>query len=296
MPGLSRAACSRRGISARQGLHQVAQKFRTTGLPRCAVRRVVSPEGWTQTKSGAFAPTRPAVSGASTTLVMTPTFVCPTNARCCSCGATRAAMEASAMIVTNSAAIHRGSWSRLSSARGAGTTLSPFFRAGSPLEQRQEVEELVQPRELAREEQQAHDDDQRTADRVHRPDVRAHPVEGPAHASEPARDEEERHAEPERIGEEQHRAGGEVGVEEDGEDEGQVRPDARRPPRAEGDADEERAPVARRGALEAQVRRALEERDGDEPEHVHPEDDEGDAGDPLEPVDERGPEAPEQRD
>src|SRR6266851_5585697 len=123
MPGLSRAACSSRGISARHGLHQVAQKLRTTGFPLSAVKRVVSPDGWTQRKSGAFEPTRPAVSGASTTLVITPTFVCPTYARCWNVGAMSAAAEAIAMIATNNAAIHRGSWSRDSSARGVGAAI-----------------------------------------------------------------------------------------------------------------------------------------------------------------------------
>src|SRR5437870_10948431 len=159
MPGLSRAVCSSRGISARQGRHQVAQKFRTTGVPFSADSRLVSPDGWTQRKSGAFEPTRPAVSGASTTLVMTPTFVWPTYACCWSCGATSAAADAAPMITTNRAAIHRGSCSRFSSARGAGT-ISPTS------DERQEVEQLVQPGELARQEQQAHDDDQSTADRV----------------------------------------------------------------------------------------------------------------------------------
>src|SRR5258707_15129850 len=101
MSGFDAAACSRRGISARQGLHQVAQKFRTTGVPLSADRRVVEPSGLTQTKSGALAPTRPEVSGASTTAVITPTFVWPTNGLGWSCGATRAAREARAMIATN---------------------------------------------------------------------------------------------------------------------------------------------------------------------------------------------------
>src|SRR5258708_36883903 len=107
MSGFDAAACSSRGISARHGLHQVAQKFRTTGVPLSAARRVVEPSGLTHTKAGAFAPTRPAVSGASTTAVITPTFVWPTNGFGGDGGATRAAREARAVMATHRAGAER---------------------------------------------------------------------------------------------------------------------------------------------------------------------------------------------
>jgi len=79
--------------------------------------------------------------GAWTTLVMTPTFVDPEGTGVDRrTGARSAASDARAMIPTKRAAIHRGSWSRDSSARGVGTITS---------DERQEVEQLIQPRELA---------------------------------------------------------------------------------------------------------------------------------------------------
>ncbi len=126
--------------------------------------------------------------------------------------------------------------------------------------------------------------------------MEADPVEPAADAAQAARDQQERHAEAQRVREQQHRPGGDARVQQDREDERQVRADARRPARAEGDADEQRAPVAARAAFRSESDRALQQRDGDEPDHVHPEHDEHEPGDALQPHDQIAAEGAEQGD
>ena len=98
------------GISWRHGWHHVAQKFTTTTFPREAERRRVCPVGTLYSKSGAYAPIRPAIPSPSICARITPTFVGPVKGWLKgSAGHTRAASDARAIAPMMIAASHRGS-------------------------------------------------------------------------------------------------------------------------------------------------------------------------------------------
>src|SRR5207245_3488034 len=290
--GSLRAMRSRAGISWRHGTHQVAQKFTITTPPRRSDRRVDPPEPL-HVKFGAGAPTRPAAAASSICAAMTGTSPSPAPGRVNgSDGQTSAVSEARAIAPMKIAAIQRGSATEGSAAAGAGGRCPPIC---SPKE-RQEVEELGQLRELPGGDDQAHHDDERTADRVHDPQVLGEETHRAARAAQAAGDEQERDAETERVREEEDRAGAEVRVEQQVEDQREVGSDAGREPHAERDPDEEAPCQPRRAALEPQIELARKERDADEPEHLHPKDDEEEPADPLEPDDELAGERARERD
>src|SRR2546426_3625275 len=280
--GSLRATRSSAGSSWRQGTHHVAQKFTTTTLPRRSDNRVTEPPGAVEAKLGAGAPTRPAAPASSTCAVITATSPAAASGReSGSDGQTRAASDARAIAPMKIAASQRGSAVGDSVLSGAGGRSPPIC---SP-KQRQEVEQLRQLGELARRDDQAHHDHERTAHRVDEPQMRGEDADrAPCHA-ETARDEQERDAEPERIGQQEDRPGRQVGVQEEVEDEREIRADARREAHAKGDADEEAPPETGRPALEAQVQLPREQWDADEPEHLHPQDHEQQAADALQPDD-----------
>ena len=66
-PGSSSYAATNCGISLRQGLHHVAQKFSTTGCPRKSLSRVSPPATASSRKSGASAPSSAATSAPART-------------------------------------------------------------------------------------------------------------------------------------------------------------------------------------------------------------------------------------